>query len=280
MTGTIMTGLTGIAGTAHAADPAWVPPHKDKIVRDGSTESEGTKSGDSESALERSRQLVNQRWPKKMVKRFAREVTRPGDRDASPTNMKHVRELQYRLKWVGTLRGPVDGIYGPNTRKAVKKFQQRHKMKKRNGVANRATWRKLIKNTIQAKKKIPASCRQTKWAACYDRTNHQVVLLRKGKIWNSWLVRGGAKGGLETDLGTYQIYYRNIDHVSSQFDSPMPYSQFFHRGEAFHGSPTMIDPYWDHSHGCINMYVKDARQLWALVADKNPVRVVVYGKWS
>jgi lipoprotein-anchoring transpeptidase ErfK/SrfK len=59
----------------------------------------------------------------------------------------------------------------------------------------------------------------------------------------------------------------------------MPYSQFFSGGEAFHGSATMTDPFTGHSHGCINMYNEDARQLWRLASTVR-LAVHVHGAWS
>jgi lipoprotein-anchoring transpeptidase ErfK/SrfK len=41
----------------------------------------------------------------------------------------------------------------------------------------------------------------------------------------------------------------------------------------------MMDPFVGHSHGCINMYIKDAKVLWALTS-KSKLRVHVYGAWS
>jgi lipoprotein-anchoring transpeptidase ErfK/SrfK len=44
----------------------------------------------------------------------------------------------------------------------------------------------------------------------------------------------------------------------------------------------MIDPFQGHSHGCINMYKEDARQLWKLTArtPMSRMKVTVYGRWS
>jgi lipoprotein-anchoring transpeptidase ErfK/SrfK len=41
----------------------------------------------------------------------------------------------------------------------------------------------------------------------------------------------------------------------------------------------MLDPFVGHSHGCVNMYIEDARQLWSLTVGR-PLRVHVYGAWS
>jgi lipoprotein-anchoring transpeptidase ErfK/SrfK len=41
----------------------------------------------------------------------------------------------------------------------------------------------------------------------------------------------------------------------------------------------MINPFVDHSHGCVNMYIEDARQLWKLTHSKR-LHVSVYGAWD
>jgi lipoprotein-anchoring transpeptidase ErfK/SrfK len=84
---------------------------------------------------------------------------------------------------------------------------------------------------------------------------------------------------METRTGHFRVFYRNIDHVSSLYNSPMPYSQFFSGGQAFHGSTYMMDPFSGHSHGCVNMYIEDARQLWSLTSNVR-LGVHVYGRWS
>jgi len=93
------------------------------------------------------------------------------------------------------------------------------------------------------------------------------------------LVRGGAYGGYETRVGNSVVYYRDKDHISGLYDSPMPYSQFFDGGQAYHGSSYMLNPFVGHSHGCINMYNEDARQLWRLTSKKR-LEVRVYGAWD
>jgi lipoprotein-anchoring transpeptidase ErfK/SrfK len=41
----------------------------------------------------------------------------------------------------------------------------------------------------------------------------------------------------------------------------------------------MMDPFSGHSHGCVNMYIEDARQLWSLTSNVR-LGVHVYGRWS
>jgi lipoprotein-anchoring transpeptidase ErfK/SrfK len=107
---------------------------------------------------------------------------------------------------------------------------------------------------------------------------HQVTLWHKGAIRNTWLVRGGGYT-TPTRTGNTKVYLRDKDHVSGLYNTPMPYSQFFDGGQALHGSAYMINPFVDHSHGCVNMYIEDARQLWKMTHSKR-LHVSVYGAWD
>jgi peptidoglycan hydrolase-like protein with peptidoglycan-binding domain len=215
--------------------------------------------------------------------RFTRELVKEGDADTGVYDIDHVRELQYRLKWAGVYDGSVDGRFDSAVTRAVKRFQKRNDLRT-SGTANSATWAELIPQTVRARTAIPDRCksrRNVQWHACYDRARHQVTLWHKGVLRNSWLVRGGSYSN-QTRVGTNTVFSRDKDHVSGIFGSPMPYSQFFDGGQALHGSSTMIDPFVGHSHGCVNMYNEDARQLWKLTTrhPMSQMKVTVYGAWS
>ncbi|MBA3266141.1 MAG: murein L,D-transpeptidase [Nocardioidaceae bacterium] len=210
--------------------------------------------------------------------RWARETARYGDSDSSVRSIEHVKELQYRLTWAGVYNSGAVGNFGPRTREGVRTYQRREKLRV-TGVATHKTWAHLLRDTVRHRGRIPSICKTDGWHACYDRRMHQVTLWHGGRIHNTWLVRGGAKGRYETRVGNSYVYYRNIDHYSQLYDSPMPYAQFFDGGQAYHGSSYMMDPFVGHSHGCVNMYIEDARQLWKVTSNKY-LKVTVYGAWD
>jgi hypothetical protein len=213
-----------------------------------------------------------------LLEPFSREVVRPGAVDVDPYHIAHVYEVQYRLKWLGLFRATPNGHFGPITERAVKRFQRRNHLRP-TGVVNRWTWPLLIQRTIRGKWLVPDGCRARGWHACYDRFRHQVNLYHNGTLLNSWLVRGGDYY-TPTRTGRFRVYLRNKHQVSTQFgNAPMPYSQFFSGGEALHGSRYMMDPYVGHSHGCVNFWTEDARQLWRLTSTKR-LWVHVYGAWD
>jgi hypothetical protein len=209
---------------------------------------------------------------------FSRETVRPGAVDADPYRIAHVYEVQRRLQRLGLFAATPNGRFGPATEAAVKRFQRRNDIPA-TGTVDRRTWRPLITQTVRGRSAVPRACTGPGWHACYDRSWHQVSLYRDGVMLNSWLVRGGA-ASTPTHTGSFRVYYRDIDHVSSVFDdAPMPYSQFFSGGQALHGSRLMMDPYVGHSHGCVNFWTEDAQQLWSLTSTRT-LWVHVYGRWS
>ncbi|MGH3333756.1 MAG: L,D-transpeptidase family protein [Nocardioidaceae bacterium] len=209
---------------------------------------------------------------------FSREPVKRGDVDKDQWNIEHVYEVQYRLRWLKFLDATPNGVFGPQTELAVKRFQRSQGLPI-TGVVNASTWKPLIQKTVRGRGAVPDRCKNGGWHTCYDRWRHQLNLYLNGTLVNSWLVRGGASDS-PTRVGNFEVQWRDEDHTSSQFGgAPMPYSQFFSGGQALHGSRNMMDPYVGHSHGCVNLWVEDARQLWNLTHDKR-LFVHVYGAWD
>jgi hypothetical protein len=211
---------------------------------------------------------------------FYRETVRYGMRDSDPYHISHVFEVQIRLNRSGFFGGPITGYFGSMTLAAVKSFQRAQRLSQ-TGVVDQATWTRLLAYSRQRSLgwyALPSVCRSAGWHSCYSRSSYELFLLHNGTLVNNWLVRGGAYT-LQTVLGTHRVYWKDIDHRSAEFNNaPMPYSQFFYGGEALHGSATMVNPLVGHSHGCVNMYIEDAADLWRLTAPYTHT-VTVYGAW-
>jgi lipoprotein-anchoring transpeptidase ErfK/SrfK len=57
-----------------------------------------------------------------------------------------------------------------------------------------------------------------------------------------------------TREGMFSVYWKSEDHVSSLYDTPMPYAMFFDGGQAVHYSPDFAANGYDgSSHGCVNI---------------------------
>jgi hypothetical protein len=209
--------------------------------------------------------------------RFYRPSIKRGARDGGPFAIKHVRELQYRLRWAKAYRGPVTGYFGPRTEAGVKAFQRKHKLPA-HGRVDARTWSVLIQKSLRRASAIPRACTKSGWHACYDRTSHQVFLFRSGSLQNVWLARGGSRSHA-TRTGTHAVFARYTKKRSSLYGSWMYYLQKFDGGIGLHGSPLMVDAFVGHSHGCVNMYIPDSKVLWNMTRTRRLV-VTVYGPWS
>ncbi|HSE09750.1 MAG TPA: L,D-transpeptidase family protein [Nocardioidaceae bacterium] len=213
-----------------------------------------------------------------MTRPFTREPVQRGDVDVDQYNIEHVYEVQIRLRRLGYLAAQPNGTFGPKTERAVKRFQRSRGLRV-TGRVDAKTWKPLILRSTFGKAAARAACAGPGWHVCYDRKRHQASLFLNGRMHNSWLVRGGAYNS-QTRTGDFTVQWRSKDHRSRTFGgAPMPYAQFFSGGQALHGSRVMMNPYEGHSHGCVNFWVEDARQLWNLTFDKR-LQVHVYGAWD
>src|SRR5258708_6654286 len=71
---------------------------------------------------------------------------------------------------------------------------------------------------------------------CVDQ-NHPSLWVQSGQktVFPAVRIRTG-RAGLRTPDGSYRIYLRNKTQWSYLFNEPMPYSQFFFRSYALHGT--------------------------------------------
>jgi lipoprotein-anchoring transpeptidase ErfK/SrfK len=85
-----------------------------------------------------------------------------------------------------------------------------------------------------------------------------------------WVVNGQVRKTVDVRFGS--------KHVSSLYDTPMPYAMFFSGGQAVHYSPDFAATgYNGASHGCVN--VRDRKAVaWLFDQVRLGDRVVVY--WS
>ncbi|CAN1722234.1 L,D-transpeptidase [Hyphomicrobium sp. 1Nfss2.1] len=90
-----------------------------------------------------------------------------------------------------------------------------------------------------------------------------------------------ARGGYKTPTGTYTPHYTARMHYSKQYhNSPMPYSVFFNRGVAVHGTNDLRNLGRPASHGCVRSHPKNAKVFYDLVQKhgKQMTRVTVVGQ--
>ncbi|MFD3536594.1 L,D-transpeptidase family protein [Streptomyces sp. NPDC058664] len=186
------------------------------------------------------------------------------------TTGTHQRQVERLLK----LR--VDGKQSAADCRAIRAFQVKEKIKPANGYAGPVTWARA--ELLAARKDLDPGrrCPVKKYTvACVD-LDRQLMWVRKDKKVTFAVVniRSG-RPGYATRTGWHSVYWRNKDHWSSIYDTPMPYAQFFDGGQAFHAvygqlaTPTG-------SRGCVNLGYGGARKLWDVLRKGD--RVYIWGK--
>ncbi|WP_437045794.1 L,D-transpeptidase family protein [Streptomyces sp. enrichment culture] len=177
---------------------------------------------------------------------------------------------------------PVDGKQSSADCKAIRAFQNKHGIKPNIGYAGSVTWGVMdLMNKQKAVGKNPnkaGKCPTNKGRIACVNLTLQLSWIQDGKklVYGPVPVRTG-RNGYETRTGLKKVYWRNIDHHSTIYDVPMPYSQFFDGGQAFHSvGVSMWNP--PGSHGCVNMTRTTAKKYWSLL--KKGDDVYVYGRKS
>ncbi|MGW0731127.1 L,D-transpeptidase family protein [Streptomyces sp. NPDC002851] len=196
-----------------------------------------------------------------------------------------VRELQARLRALAWFFAYPDGEYGDATTKAVKGFQGKRGLP-RTGETDPVTWQKLLDMTgkpgyfeLYAGGDQPAAAPDkrclTGRVLCISKKSRTLTWMVDGKARTTVDVRFGAQY-TPTREGVFQVYWKSRHHVSTLYDTPMPYAMFFSGGQAVHySSDFKATGYAGASHGCVN--VRDEKKIARLYAQvKKGDKVVVY----
>ena len=87
-----------------------------------------------------------------------------------------------------------------------------------------------------------------------------------GAHYATWAV-STARRGYRTPVGTYTPYLLDRMHYSKLYDyTPMPYSIFFLRGYAIHGTTEVGNLGRPVSHGCVRLRPDNAKILFDLIS--------------
>jgi lipoprotein-anchoring transpeptidase ErfK/SrfK len=110
---------------------------------------------------------------------------------------------------------------------------------------------------------------------CINKKTRKVVFMVNGKPLAIGDARFGAKR-TPTRNGSFKVYRKSKNHVSSIYHSPMPYAMFFSGGQAVHySSDFKARGYNGASHGCVNM--RDKKKIaWIFAHVKIGDKVLVY----
>ena len=87
-----------------------------------------------------------------------------------------------------------------------------------------------------------------------------------GAHYATWVV-STARPGYRTPVGTYTPYLLDRMHYSKLYDyTPMPFSIFFLRGYAIHGTTEIRNLGRPVSHGCVRLRPDNAKALFNLIS--------------
>ena len=215
----------------------------------------------------------------------AKTAPRPATVLARGAQNDRVRELQARLRQIGHFDRTPTGYYGSVTASAVSSFQRKRGLPG-TGTTDTVTWQRLLAMTKQptgaelrpptanALPKPDPRC-MTGRVMCINKTSRTLAWMIDGKVRSSMDVRFGAQY-TPTREGTFSVYWKSRHHVSTLYDSPMPYAMFFSGGQAVHySSDFAARGYAGASHGCVN--VRDEGKIASLFAQvHNGDKVVIY----
>ncbi|MCI5076467.1 L,D-transpeptidase [Oricola sp.] len=111
----------------------------------------------------------------------------------------------------------------------------------------------------------PAAARAERVTVDIDLSDQQMTVRADGRILYRWPV-STARPGYRTPVGTYHPYRLEREWYSTIYDyAPMPWSIFFLRGYAIHGTTDLAHLGQPASHGCVRLHPDNAKALFDLV---------------
>jgi lipoprotein-anchoring transpeptidase ErfK/SrfK len=106
--------------------------------------------------------------------------------------------------------------------------------------------------------------------ACVSLTQNLAWLVRDGVVEYGPVPITHGRSGEETPVGTFKVAWKDAEHTSSIYRTPMPHSVFFAAGGiAFHEG-SLTEP----SHGCVHLSPEVAKIFFDALPVKAPVQVV------
>ncbi|MFH0516792.1 L,D-transpeptidase family protein [Streptomyces sp. M41] len=198
---------------------------------------------------------------------------------------RDIRELQARLRQIAWLFDGPTGTYDDLTERAVRGFQGKRGLP-RTGRTDEVTWQRLLRMTREPGKwdlylmgGQPADAPDARCLSgrvvCISKSSRTLRWMADGRTLLTVPVRFGSQY-TPTREGVFRVYWKSRHHVSTLYDSPMPYAMFFSGGQAVHHSSDFAATgYAGASHGCVN--VADERAIKEMFAQvRTGDKVVVH----
>ena len=122
---------------------------------------------------------------------------------------------------------------------------------------------------------ISSDTAEAKLDILVDKATQRMLVIQDGYVRYMWPVSTG-RDNMQTPNGSYapQRLERNW-FSSAYYDSPMPFSIFFHHGYAIHGSYAIDRLGGPASHGCVRLHPHHAAILFDLVQQEGVDRTTI-----
>jgi hypothetical protein len=199
-----------------------------------------------------------------------------------------VRDLQARLAQIDWFDADVTGNYGDITTEAVRGFQAKREIPVTGEVDQRTLDRLYAMTTepteaeltnqtnLNTPGALDPRCTEGR-VLCIDKTSRTLRWVVDGRVVKTMDVRFGSEY-TPTREGEFSVFQKSRDHVSSLYNTSMPFAMFFSGGQAVHYSPDFAAVgYNGASHGCANIRDYDGI-AWLYDQVRIGDKVVVY--WS
>ncbi len=185
---------------------------------------------------------------------------------ASGSKGDGVKDLQARLQQIAWFDASITGNYGPVTVAAVEGFQAKREIPV-TGEVDQRTMDRLVamtrKPTADELNNAAPKAKSTAMTLDDRCLNGRVVCISKSQRKLAWVVDGEIRMSMDvrfgseltpTRNGAFAVNWKSRNHVSSLYDTPMPYALFFSGGQAVHYSADFAARgYNGSSHGCVNV---------------------------
>jgi peptidoglycan hydrolase-like protein with peptidoglycan-binding domain len=176
-----------------------------------------------------------------------------------------VRDIQVRLRQLAWYSGVISGTYDSQTVTGVKGFQGKRGIPVTGEVDQRTLDRlKAMTRTptgdeknnvtpaVTATGPIDSRC-LTGRVLCIDKNTRKLRWMVDGQVVKVFDVRFGSEL-TPTREGSFTVFQKSRDHVSTIYHTAMPFAMFFSGGQAVHYSADFAARgYNGSSHGCVNV---------------------------
>jgi hypothetical protein len=204
-----------------------------------------------------------------------------GDVAVRPAGACDERTGPYQRQVERWLRLREDGKQSASDCSAIRDFQTKQGIRPTSGFAGPLTWARMRLLSARSAPDAPAATTgcpaRSHRVACVDLTRRLTWVQQGGRILFGPVPMRSGGAGHRTRTGWFKIYWKHRVHWSTLYNTPMPYAQFFSRGQAFHAVRGSIRTTGG-SMGCVNLRLADARGLWDVLRKGD--RVYVWGRRS